>query len=85
MRFKKGDKVWMITTGSADARIPSSKGIVSEVVASKMRVVLENGDTIIQNVENDLDLMVRFVHDMTPPPDPRDFFSPKNLFFNIFK
>ena len=65
MRFKKGDKVWMISTSSAGVIIPSMRGTVtafnsSRHAAPKMMVKLENGDTIIHDVDDDPTSLVKF-------------------------
>ena len=85
MSFNKGDKVWMINTGSAGFSVPSMRGTVVRTSPSMM-VTLESGDIVIQRAEDDPDFLVKFRKDWTPDPQPtsRHFFSPKNLFLNIF-
>ncbi len=65
MRFKKGDKVWMISTSSAGIVVPSMRGTVSSVNARhydppRMLVELENGHTVIHTVEDNPDSIVKF-------------------------
>ena len=65
MRFKKGDKVWMISTNSTGVIIPSMRGTVTALdtrhnVSPRMMVQLENGDVIIHNVEDDPASLVKF-------------------------
>jgi hypothetical protein len=66
MRFKKGDKVWMISTSSAGIMVPSMQGTVTAISGSsqydshKMMVKLKNGHTVIHDVEDDPNSLVKF-------------------------
>jgi hypothetical protein len=63
------------------------RGMVTGSIDDRMMVTLENGHTVIHKVGDDPDSLVKFRMDWAPdPPDSsRHFFSPKNLFLNIFK
>ena len=86
MIFNKGDKVWMISTSSNGVIVPSMRGMVTGSIDGRMMVTLENGHTVIHKIEDDPDSLVKFRKDWAPDPqsDSRHFFSPKNLFSNIF-
>tara|TARA_B100000686_G_C16567567_1_gene851126 strand:+ start:594 stop:860 length:267 start_codon:yes stop_codon:yes gene_type:complete len=86
LSFEQGDKVWMISTSSSGIIIPSMRGMVTGSIDDRMMVTLENGHTVIHKVEDDPDSLVKFRKDWAPEPQPgsRHFFSPKNLFLNIF-
>ena len=68
MRFKKGDKVWMISTNNDGLMVPSMRGTVRAVDLDyydppKMMVEIENGDMIIHDVEDDPASIVMFRKD----------------------
>ena len=68
MRFKKGDKVWMISTGSAGLMVPTMRGVVRGVNdrhygSTKMMVEIENGDLVIHDTEDDPSSLVMFRKD----------------------
>jgi co-chaperonin GroES (HSP10) len=69
MSFKKGDKVWMISTSSAGIIVPSMQGTVTAVSGSsqyatdKMMVKLKNGHTVIHDTEDDPSSLVIFRKD----------------------
>ncbi len=69
MSFKKGDKVWMISTSSAGIIVPSMQGTVtavsgrSQYSAPKMMVKLKNGHTVIHDTEDDPSSLVMFRKD----------------------
>jgi hypothetical protein len=87
MSFNKGDKVWMISTSSSGVIVPSMRGMVTGSIDERMMVTLENGHTVIHKFGDDPDSLVKFRKDWSPDSQSssRHFFSPKNLFFNIFK
>lgn len=68
MRFKKGDKVWMISTGSTGLMIPTMRGVVRGVNGvhydpPKMMVEVETGDLVIHDTEDDPASLVMFRKD----------------------
>ncbi len=68
MRFKKGDKVWMVSKARCSISIPSMRGTVIAINKysydkPKMMVELENGDRVIQDVDECIDSIVAFKPD----------------------
>ena len=68
MRFKKGDKVWMVSKTRCSVSTPSMRGTVIAINQysydkPKMMVELENGDRVIQDIEDSPDDIVTFKPD----------------------
>ena len=65
MRFKKGDRVWMVGKNRRGISVPSMRGVVVGINdyhydPPKMMVLLVNGDKGIQDVEESFDSIVSF-------------------------
>ena len=68
MKFKKGDKVWMVGKDRRSITVPSMRGTVIAINAyhydpPKMMVELENGDKVIQDIEGSYDCIAAFKPD----------------------
>ena len=68
MRFKKGDKVWMVGKDRRGISVPSMRGTVIGINdryydPPKMMVELENGDKVIQEIGGNFDCIVAFKPD----------------------
>ena len=68
MRFKKGDKVWMVSKTRNSVSVPSMRGTVIAINEysydkPKMMVELENGDKVIQDMDDGPDNIVTFKPD----------------------
>ena len=65
MRFKKGDKVWMVGKDRRGLTVPSMRGTVLGINdyhydPPKMMIELENGDRVIQDVDGSLEQIAAF-------------------------
>ena len=65
MRFKKGDKVWMVGKHRHGLTVPSMRGTVIGINdyhydPPKMMVELENGDKVIQDIDESDDCVAAF-------------------------
>ena len=65
MRFKKGDKVWMVGKHRHGVTVPSMRGTVIGINdyhydPPKMMVELENGDRVIQDIDEGDDCVAAF-------------------------
>ena len=65
MRFKKGDKVWMVGKDRRGISVPSMRGTVIGINnryydPPKMMVELENGDRVIQDITENGDCIAAF-------------------------
>ena len=66
--FKKGDKVWMVSKHRKGIMVPSMRGVVIAINTThydfpKMMVELENGDRVIQDIQECPDSVVTFKPD----------------------